>query len=396
MTYRRRGREQWLVDLRTQTGWKKGVSTRTTSKALAGRMELMWETLATEHRAWEILGHVLAGALTIGQLYDLWVETRYNVAEIRRRLSDQDLEQLVEPFLEVYAGDVAPDSLEHMRAHLRWLLPEGVRLPASHATPAFLTEKLAAYGKARNTRRKVHSNWSVFFDFATRIRGAYLASPMLSVDRPKRVTRPIRFYELDIVDRIVGWQPTAERRALFALLYGTGVELSTAKERMRADVWPDTKELRAPGTKAHTRDRVVRFDEWAWPIFWGYAKDLLPTARLFPFWHRRTVHRWHQEVTGSGERRWKRVDGKDVRGAGELVRAGLELPEALPVHNARHSWAVRNLRAGVPVAVVQRQLGHATAKETLDTYGAFAPSGEDRGAWAAHVAAADERRRKAQ
>jgi integrase len=49
--------------------------------------------------------------------------------------------------------------------------------------------------------------------------------------------------------------------------------------------------------------------------------------------------------------------------------------------NARHHWAVRMLRSGAPVAVVQRQLGHATAKLTLDTYGQFLPLGADRDRW---------------
>ena len=37
-----------------------------------------------------------------------------------------------------------------------------------------------------------------------------------------------RAVELDVVERIVGWQPTPERRALFALLYGAAVEPSAA------------------------------------------------------------------------------------------------------------------------------------------------------------------------
>lgn len=77
--------------------------------------------------------------------------------------------------------------------------------------------------------------------------------------------------------QIVEAQPDPARRALFALLYGTGAEMSVALRLTRADVDPATKEVRAAGTKTHTRDRMARVAEWAWPIFWAYAKDHLPT-----------------------------------------------------------------------------------------------------------------------
>jgi integrase len=53
---------------------------------------------------------------------------------------------------------------------------------------------------------------------------------------------------------------------------------------------------------------------------------------------------------------------------------------------------VLHLRAGVPVAVVQHQLGHASASMTLEVYGAFLPSAADREHWRARVAEAEARR----
>lgn len=55
----------------------------------------------------------------------------------------------------------------------------------------------------------------------------------------------------------------------------------------------------------------------------------------------------------------------------------LALP-AYPLKNARHHWAVRMLRGGAPVRVVQAQLGHSTATLTLDTYGRWMPASDDR------------------
>jgi integrase len=178
---------------------------------------------------------------------------------------------------------------------------------------------------------------------------------MNAVEKPELRKVPIQFYELDAVRRIVDAQPDPARRALMALLYGTGCEVSVALKLTRADVDPTTKEIRAAGTKTHTRDRIARVAEWAWPIFWAYVKNHLPTVRL-----------WRESLTRFTVSDWHRVTVKT-----------LKLP-AYPLGNARHHWAVRMLRGGAPVHVVQAQLGHSTAKLTLDTYGRWLPGSEDR------------------
>jgi integrase len=98
---------------------------------------------------------------------------------------------------------------------------------------------------------------------------------------------------------------------------------------------------------------------------------LLPAARLFPeAWTPESVSQWHRY----------------------LIRRGLTLSPVLRLHAARHHWAVTSLRAGVPVAVVQHQLGHATATMTLETYGAFLPSAADRAYWRAKVEESEAKR----
>jgi integrase len=236
-----------------------------------------------------------------------------------------------------------------------------------------LTAALYAYPGQPGTIRKVHSDWSGFFAYCTDVRGLFERNPMERVARPK-VKRPIpKFYQLDTVERIVGWQPTEERRALFALLYGTGMEISVALTLTRADLDGNRKEIRSAGTKAHTRDRMARIADWAWPTVWGYASAVFPSTLLFAgVPSRYTASDWHREA----------------------VKA-LALTPAYPMKNARHHWAVRMLRSGTPVAVVQRQLGHSTAKLTLDTYGQFIPSGADRDHWEQAATDYDTDRREA-
>lgn len=353
MSFARGKRRNRYFQARTRTGWRQ-LCADTPDRIVANRIEAMWAELA-ENLHWDVLDAVLLGGLRPAELYALYRECGGHVGQLRRSVHDVDLEPLVEPFLEVYGADVAEDTARHVATHVRALLPAGTPFLRSRATPDYLTQRLATYGGASGTRRKVHSSWSQFFEYCTRLKGLYEINPMDRVARPDPKRPPIRFYELEQVQRLVDWQPTPERRAFFALVYGTPADASTAVTLLKSDVMLADREVRLAGTKTHTRDRVVRMMAWAWPIFWVHASTVLPAAPLFPGWSRWTVSDWHRET----------------------VRA-LEFTQQLPLRNARHHWAVRNLRAGVAVAIVQQGLGHATAKLTLDTYGPWIPTGADR------------------
>lgn len=381
MVYRRRWkdkagkvrhRKSWYFDGRREDGGWEQVCTFTPDKRLGGKMEAMWSELAERHRAWDILNRVLAGELTVARLSDLWADTRQDVEEVRRRLEDVDVTPIVAEWFAAYRGTVAPDTADHALVHVRHFFPEGEKRLASTVTADWLTTTLAGYGKKRNTRRKVHSSVSQFLRYCTKVKRLYRLNPMDEVDRPKVERRPPQFYDLDAVQRIVGSQPTEARRALFALLYGSGVEPSVALKRARRDLDATARELRAPGTKTHTRDRVVRIAEWAWPFVWEHARDIHPYTPIFPHeWNRWTVSDWHRQT----------------------VKV-LGLSPALAMYKARHHWAVRMLRSGAPVRVVQEQLGHESPQLTLAIYGAFIPKPEDR-ARAEAQATEYERRREA-
>lgn len=360
MPYHRKDRPNYYFQCRTRTGWRQ-ISTGTPLERQAQRIEMMWHDLAYEARAWDVLEPVLRGDMAIGTLFDLFRELKGNVPLMRLRLNDTDLEPLVQEFLDFHRGDVATDTLAHIEVHLRALFPAETPFLRSNVNAADLGKALAAYGSGKvssGTRRKVHSSWSVFFAYLTLTKGLFARNPMEDVKRPKQRKPTPRFFEMETVDRIVGWQPTPERRAYFALVYGTGADVSDVLRITRGDIDTTRREVRMYGTKAHTRDRIGRIAAWAWPIVWEHASTVLSSARLFPdSWSRFTVSDWHREAM-----------------------ADLEISPRYPLKNARHHWAATHLRAGVPIAVVQAQLGHASAKFTLDTYGLFAPSGADRDA----------------
>lgn len=380
MVYKRKGRPTYSFQARTETGFKQ-LGTLAKDKALASRIETMWETLATTHRAWDVLGRVLSGEIAILALYDLWTANKYDVTVIRRQLDDVDLRPLFDDFLASYAkAGKAPTTVQHVTTHLAALVAPGERLLRSSITPALLHQRLYEYNGEAGTLRKVHSAWSVAFDYCVRVRHVLEHNPMDVVDRPPAKRPQVTFYELDTVEAIIG-KASAQDAALgvlCALLYGTGGDLSPSLTLTRDDVDPASKSVRIAGTKAHTRDRIARVADWAWPTVWAHAKTMLPGVRLFPeFWSRWTVSDWHRAIV---------TDTTDT---------GLRLSVALPLRNARHHWAVRALRSGTPVGVVQRQLGHSTAKLTLDVYGVFIPSGHDRDQMEARATEYESHRRSA-
>src|SRR5436853_7140501 len=112
MTYRRRGRPTFYFEARTQTG-RKQLSTGTTNRALARRIEATWEEIATGHRAWDLLEEVLTGRLPIGRLYDQWQGGKGDLEQIRARLTDVDVEPLVDEWVAAHRQRVKLDSAAH-------------------------------------------------------------------------------------------------------------------------------------------------------------------------------------------------------------------------------------------------------------------------------------------
>lgn len=371
--FRRKGGRSFYFVARLERGRRTQLATRSSDPFIARQIVTMWERLARA-RAWDLTGRVVQGELRVDDLWDLWTAAEGDLDDVRRRLADVDLVPLVEAWARARQAEVPAAAVQRGEGHVRWLL--GKRRLASKVTADWLTEQLAAYPGKRNTRRRVHSSWALFFGWCARVKRLFPANPMAQVDRPKLPTIPIAFHETADVERIVGAQPTEERRALYALLYGAGVEVSVALALRRLDCWPVVGkrdrmaglEVRVAGTKTATRDRVAIVADWAWPIVWAHAKTMHPHAPLFPGRHRGTVHRWHRRTE------------RDL---------GLPL---LRVHAARHHWAVRAIRAGTPVELVSRQLGHGSSDMTLRVYGRFVPRSDERRRWEAEATKAEKRR----
>ena len=377
-------RPTWYFQARTKTGWsKRSTEIPLKNRRLAILVALMWETLASEHRAWDVLDRVLHGTLPLGRLYDLWEPThrrKHDLAFVRRALADRRaVEQLTE-FLLQYNGTVKPDIFVRTERYLRKLLPADSTLQVSELTPEFLARRFAALAVAEggttaysaNTKRVMHSAWSTYCAWLVRPQRLLERNPMHEVDRPPAGQSRAVFYELDVVTAIVAAQPTVARKAFMALIYGAALEPSAAIALTRSDVFPLEQDVRAAGTKEHTRDRQSYVADWAWPLVWALAKTISPGQKLFGAITQSTMTHWHRDAV-----------------------VALALAPQLPLYNGRHHWAATRIRAGVPVEVVSRQLGHSSTQETLRVYGKFRPSSADRRAAEKSVNAYETLRRVA-
>lgn len=384
MVYRVSGGKAYVFQALTPTGAYVQLGSGAKDRGVAKDIAYMWEKLASK-RAWDLLTPVL-NAKRRGRvrqllaLYDLWVKTEGQIEAVRQLKKDRDIEPLVDEWKKWYAGEVEEDTLDHAVVHVRWLLPEGSPWLVSQVTTEWLTERLTSYEGKRNTRRKVHSSWSGFFGYLTQVHKLWPKNPIDDVPRPTAEESPIRFYEIDEVERIVKWQPTEQRRALYALFYGSAVEASIPEQLTRRDFDPATKSVRAAGTKTSTRDRVSRIADWAWPIVWAYVKTFLPDAQPWAGIDRHTASKWHRATVG-----WD-----------EETRTGLNLPKTHTLHCCRDHWAVRAIRGGGAIQVVATQLGHSDPNLVLKKYGRFRPDAVDRDHMEQQATANDERRRQAQ
>jgi integrase len=376
MVFRRHGRPTFYLKLPTRTGWVQR-STDTSDRATARAMARMLVELGRHgSRAWDLLDAVLENRLTLGALFDTWKMD--DLEGLRSRMRDVDLTSHIPAWLAWLADRIRSDTAQHYEAHLRTLMPEGTPFWRSQltgpavarwlATRTSLTQKrraspIAPHRKpdpaprsvSGSTKRKYLAAVQSFTRYLVEI-GELATNPIRDVSPPPAAGPRCVFLELpDVLRLIEGSAPPY--RAIFALAYGAGLEVSAILSLVDADIDSQTRQVRARGTKAWTRDRLARVADWAWPALQEHLASVLPGERVF-----RGLDRW---------------DVGDVHR--ERLRAlGLT---GYRLHDARHHWAVRMARAGAPFELIARQLGHRDVAMVAKVYGRFKPDTEERDRW---------------
>jgi integrase len=373
----------WVVNVPQQRGPACRKHVGTTDKGLAHRVEAMCEELAAL-REWKLIEAVAGVALEGGkrakptlellELYDAWTLRHTGTLEkLRERLEDVDVAPYVAEWRKAVTAKLPKhsDTPERYELHVRSLIPKGKSFVRSALTYRRIVEWLAGLEVSDPTRRKYRAALSSFCTYL--VRAEVLASnPVLAVEAPSAGAPRQRYLDMHDILKLVEKQEEPFR-TLSALMHGTGMEVSAALRVKRADVDPLTKKIRAHGTKTHARDREVYVDAWAWPYVERAIKHLTPSALLFPAltrWSASDAHRAACKALGA--------DFSDYR-----------------CHDARHSYAVRAIRAGASFEHVARQLGHADTSMVVKVYGRYKPSETERREWERIAALQDAERAKA-
>jgi integrase len=332
----------WSLYVPRRSGGVVQRATGTSDKRLADRMGRMIDTLADQRR-WDVLEAIDAKRVTVAQAWDAYCLNALDA--LMADVSAVDLADLVEPWLASLTR--APRTLAAYRGKITALI--GDALPAATVTEGWVVDTIAALPYSGTTRGMYFAVLTLFLDYAVAHR-ALPANPCRNralVKRPK--PNPPRMVWKAAADdlRLVNAAPEP-LRSYFSLVHGTGAERDAALAMRRRDIDLTAGTVHIPGTKRGSRDRRgVPIDAWALPIVAAHCRGLLPDAPLFPGL-RRTV----------------------VNGAHKAAREAVNLT-GYELRDARHSFAVRHLLAGVPLWKVSKWLGHRTVKTTAEVYTRF-------------------------
>lgn len=365
------------IKVPTSTGWKKRT-TGTRDSATAKLYQQMVDELGPrgKNAVW-ILDRV-GTQFSLAELYQLWTKSRRSVARLKKLLKDVDVSKELEgweSWLSSKSSGVSADTAAHYINHVRKAIPKGTVLLRSEFTSERVQRFLDRMDKAAPaTVRKAGAAFSSAARYLKK-RGVIRSKVMADVDLPSAGAPRVNYLETAEAIRLADAQP-GQYRNLSALLAGSGIDVSVALCLRRRDVNHDKREIRARGTKTYSRDRIVRVADWAWEYVEGLTAGKLPDALLFD----RVPERWRP--------------GKVHRKAIAALVEEFPVYKGYTMRDARHTYAVRAIRAGTPAELVAQQMGHANWVLVGKVYGRFKPSHHERNRWEIIATAADNERKE--
>ncbi len=350
----RKRRGKWVVDYRDAAGARRWVTCETRRQAEAVLEEKLRDTRQPARPVVDL-------DITVGAYAERW--------------------------LGLTAASIKPRTLETYQYALRFhLLPMvgAVRVRQVHKgqIKACLAQKLTS-GLSRSTVRILHATLRAMLNAAVDD-GVILANPAAKLGRQLRLVAPASARQEEIKamtrEQLGAFLATAqecERRyyPLLLLLARTGARLGEAFGLWWEDLDFQTREIRV--ARAFSAGRIETPKS-------GHGRTVDMSQQLSSVLRRLQIERKAEMLkrgskemppwvfcTEAGTPLDKSKVGKAF--ARVLKRAGL--PLHFSPHCLRHTYASLLLQMGVSSVYVQRQLGHASIKLTVDTYGRWLPMG---------------------
>lgn len=349
------GRTYWGY-LKLRDGSRKRVSLGTDDKSLARTIEAMLDQLRGR-REWEVLDQAASGRLTVGEVYDHWRTGEEGLDHLKTTLADLDLNQLIDGWKEWAKRRAGSETVEKYTRQLRRLIPDGRPFKRSEFTRRTISAALTSLPCSGSTARRHHAAWSSFANYLVEIE-VLPVNPLRGIRAPSPNPPKELYLPLSDCIRLVDAQPMPYR-ALAALREGAGVEISAALRVKLSDLDHENRTVHIHGTKNQWRDRIVLVEEWAWPILLTAGKGKVGNADLF--------------TEESGEP----ATYARARAEHKAALKALGLNAHYTMHDARHSFAVRWMKAGLDPQLIANNLGHRDASMVLRIYGKYRPKAAD-------------------
>jgi integrase len=323
---------------------------------MAAEVELMLRRLAGT-REWELLAAAVSSPDGVGKLFDAWQSGPDAIAEHKARINDLDLNELVDQWQEWVKRNAGPTTASRYLVQLRALMPANQPHLRSQFTRTQINRALAELPVKGSTARRYHAAWSSFGRYLVEMEKIEF-NPLASVTRPRNNPPKELYLSLHNVKRLVDAR-SEPYRSLAALREGAGVEISAALKVTKGAIDFETRTIHVHGTKNSWRDRPVYAEEWAWPYIVKAAKGKFADSPLF-------ADQDGNPATYYG-----------ARVSHEAARTALKLPSGYTMHDARHSFAVRAMKAKVDPQHIASNLGHRDASLVLKVYGKHRITAED-------------------
>lgn len=360
MVYKKKNSRCWMLTLTTPEKTYIRLSSGTWDRPTADGMQEMLNALSRRgSRDWDIVKAIIAKRVKTPVVYDHYV--RHDLDGLRAMLADLDLAPEIDAWEKEIKRTLAKESARKYIAQVAVIFSkddDDCRLPAlrSTFTKAYLKRKLAAVAGGNTNRARHGAAWNSVFDYLTEL-SHFERSPMRDVTVPASdETDEPHIDELADVIALVNAMPEGAHRAMAAFREGAGIEIQAALATRSSDIVDrENRIMWAHGRKNKYRDRQVIVDEWAFKIITSYVASsaFLPGARLFP-------------VTEKAHRTEHNDAVKAQRKAGRIG-----IPEGYTLHNCRHTFYIRGLRAGKEPQLLSNNEGHATTAEGIRRYGKY-------------------------
>lgn len=297
-----------------------------------------------------LLNAVVEGKTTLFDLYQAQVQNKLD--EMKEQIDRVEIEPFLEPWLKVRVSKgLTPASVKLYRQRMKKLLFEPVgQAPvrfADELNPGRIDDLLANLGVTSGTTRQYLFEVTSFCRYLV-AQGVLDRNPAANrdvIEAPEKNSSRRRWVREDADQALVD-AADPEYRGALAFAHGTSADRGDIPRLRRRDLNFELAYADIDGNKKgeDRRRMAVPIERWALPYLKEACKGKKPDDRVFEGLSLDAITRAHERAAAA---------------------VGLE---DYWLRDGRHSYAIRAILRGAPIADVSEWLGHTNLATTYNTY----------------------------